>query len=394
MNNLTFSPTRHKLAQAVALGILSMAASSVQATNYTFSDLGTFSGAYAGTNSFFTAINNLGQVGGNSVVSPGDVATQAYVWNGGARTQLDGMPGQVAGAGNQVLGMNNVGQIVGMNTDVAGDVLTAVLWDGTTATALEDGGRGGAFGINDLGQSAGAYWQATNHWAAARWDAGSTTPTILNGLGGLDWEALSINNAGQAVGPAFTTDGAAMHAALWNNTTTAIDLGTLGGTNSWANQINNVGQVAGWAVLADDATQHAALWNPGSAAVDLGSLGGTSEAMAINSTGLIVGDSFLADGTTQHATLWNGIGIVDLNSYLSPELIAAGWVMVQATGINDNGAIIGWAENTNLPHAYWLVDGSFVLTPTAVPVPGAVWLFGSALAGFMGMKRRKNGQSA
>jgi len=31
------------------------------------------------------------------------------------------------------------------------------------------------------------------------------------------------------------------------------------------------------------------------------------------------------------------------------------------------------------------------VTVNAVPVPAAVWLFGSALAGFMGMKRRKNG---
>ncbi|MDP3330458.1 MAG: VPLPA-CTERM sorting domain-containing protein [Methylococcaceae bacterium] len=34
------------------------------------------------------------------------------------------------------------------------------------------------------------------------------------------------------------------------------------------------------------------------------------------------------------------------------------------------------------------------LTVTAVPVPGAVWLFGSALAGFAGMRRRKSALAA
>jgi hypothetical protein len=33
--------------------------------------------------------------------------------------------------------------------------------------------------------------------------------------------------------------------------------------------------------------------------------------------------------------------------------------------------------------------GAFLMKPTAVPVPGAVWLFDSALVGFMGEAKRK-----
>ena len=52
--------------------------------------------------------------------------------------------------------------------------------------------------------------------------------------------------------------------------------------------------------------------------------------------------------------------------------------MTAATGINDNGWIVGDATNINsgLTHA-------FLLSPTTVPVPGAVWLFGSGLIGLL-----------
>jgi len=54
-----------------------------------------------------------------------------------------------------------------------------------------------------------------------------------------------------------------------------------------------------------------------------------------------------------------------------------------ATGINDNGQITGYGANA-LGQAH-----AFLLTPSAVPIPAAVWLFGSALAGFIGFNRRK-----
>jgi PEP-CTERM motif-containing protein len=34
-------------------------------------------------------------------------------------------------------------------------------------------------------------------------------------------------------------------------------------------------------------------------------------------------------------------------------------------------------------------DYQLTISTSTVPVPGAIWLFGSALAGFMGVKRRK-----
>lgn len=75
-----------------------------------------------------------------------------------------------------------------------------------------------------------------------------------------------------------------------------------------------------------------------------------------------------------------------------------------AEGFNDYWSDIGFEEpssrwstfpfrTSNDPHAYKVfVDGNVALTPppqTPVPVPGAIWLFGTALVGFLGAARKK-----
>lgn len=58
------------------------------------------------------------------------------------------------------------------------------------------------------------------------------------------------------------------------------------------------------------------------------------------------------------------------------------------TGYAVNGAVDGYVIDTLLnvtDHTSNIVS----VTPAAVPVPSAVWLFGSALAGFLSLKRRQ-----
>ena len=55
-----------------------------------------------------------------------------------------------------------------------------------------------------------------------------------------------------------------------------------------------------------------------------------------------------------------------------------------AQSINDSGQVVGWNIDAN----GYIVD-SFVATPNATtPIPSAIWLVGSALAGLMGFGRR------
>ena len=117
------------------------------------------------------------------------------------------------------------------------------------------------------------------------------------------------------------------------------DLGTLGGQNSSATAINPAGQVIGNAETAAGAV-HAFLW-PGSGPLqDLGTLGGrNSFAAAISSAGQIVGRSGSAGGVT-HAFIYDG-SLRDLNNLIPA---GSGWELVDATGINDTGQIVGFGR--------------------------------------------------
>lgn len=85
-----------------------------------------------------------------------------------------------------------------------------------------------------------------------------------------------------------------------------------------------------------------------------------------------------------HILLWDHGTVTDLNQFFSPELIAAGWTFnTNQPFINNQGMIVGHMFNSDFTQL-----ASWSLTPTSVPVPGAVWLFGSALVGVVGLRRK------
>lgn len=98
-------------------------------------------------------------------------------------------------------------------------------------------------------------------------------------------------------------------------------------------------QVVGRAQAADG-NYYAALWDNGT----IVNLGGLGAANAINAHGEIVGTTLDAQGQST-ATLWRNGTQTDLNTFLSAQEKADGWSLVAASGINDNGWIIGLASN-------------------------------------------------
>jgi uncharacterized membrane protein len=99
----------------------------------------------------------------------------------------------------------------------------------------------------------------------------------------------------------------------------------------------------------------AVLWRGGGKISALPSLPGAQESRAesINDAGQIVGTS------GGRAVLWQNGRILDLNAHLPKD---SGWVLKDATAINNHGWIVGRGTREGIPFV-------FLLTPQAAGVP-------------------------
>jgi probable HAF family extracellular repeat protein len=138
------------------------------------------------------------------------------------------------------------------------------------------------------------------------------------------------------------------------------NLPTLGGTSSAGNSINNQSWVAGYSRLMGNQSRHAALWRDGSL-LDLGTLGGPNSSVTwnVNNTeGIIVGISQTADPEPlgeawSSAAFYSGpftVGFINLgfvweNGQMRRLPNFPGGNNGFATGANNLGEAVGWAEN-------------------------------------------------
>ena len=145
-----------------------------------------------------------------------------------------------------------------------------------------------------------------------------------------------------------------------HGTYAVTNLGSLGGTASFGSSINDRGWIAGSSDLAGDQVQHAALWR-GGVLTDLGTLGGPNSGVlwpVKNDRGVVTGISqtakadplgerwscsafFPAPTAVGHQCL----GFAWQNGVMRP-LSTLGGTNGFATGANNRGEIVGWAENT------------------------------------------------
>jgi len=129
---------------------------------------------------------------------------------------------------------------------------------------------------------------------------------------------------------------------------------TLGGATAVGTAINNRGWIGGYSTLADN-TRHAVLLRAG-ALTDLGTLGGPNSAVqwpGINNNGMVVGISFTADPDPNDAS-WSCeafMGPTDRTcrgfyweNGVMTALETLGGYNGFATGVNNKGEIVGWAE--------------------------------------------------
>src|SRR2546427_2200317 len=139
-----------------------------------------------------------------------------------------------------------------------------------------------------------------------------------------------------------------------------VELGEVGGTAGSANGINDRGWITGTDNLTGDVTSMASLWVNGST-IPLGTLGGPNSAVAFpvkNNNGVIVGISELpdADPLGENFSCWPFLGegvptgrICKGFRWQNGQRTALppfpGGYSSYATGVNNLGQVVGWAEN-------------------------------------------------
>ena len=287
----------------------------------------------AGSNSFATAVNDLGQI-----VGWGGPGSGAFLWEEGALTDLGVLPGMTSSAAE---GINASGQVVGYSSN--GAASRAFVWtaaNGMQALATLGGCCSQAFGINDAGEIVGTSTPPGNDAAthAVIWRNGVITdiqaPTFATGSS----QAWNINNAGEVVGTYFGGPGRSYR---W---TSAGGMQLLRPPTAFGDEaigINDEGQIVGWAEPAAGGNNQAYVWTDGVFA-ELGTLGGTSSvAMDVNESGQVVGrtDTGLRrSGALQHvAFLWTpGDGMRSLG-------LSSGTDYAWAFDINESGWVVGAA---------------------------------------------------
>ena len=137
-------------------------------------------------------------------------------------------------------------------------------------------------------------------------------------------------------------------------------LDSLGGTNSRGNSINNRGWIAGYSFLSGNQRRHATLWRNGSV-LDLGTLGQRDRNSSVtwpvkNNRGIIAGISQTntpePNGERWSCSAFFGgqfgftcLGFVWEDGVMRPLPPLAGGHNSFATGANNQGKVVGWAEN-------------------------------------------------
>lgn len=161
-----------------------------------------------------------------------------------------------------------------------------------------------------------------------------------------------------AIAPAQAKNGA-MHPATYQ---VAALPNPLGGTYAQGTSINNRAQVQGMATPPGDTVMHAILWQIGQSPVDMGTLGGPNSAIAWpnrNNHNIFAGISETAEQNPLGEPWSCALAVF----YLAPPtgnicggfrwqngamtaLPTLGGYEGFATGINNQGEIVGWAEDT------------------------------------------------
>lgn len=309
-------------------------------------------------------INANGHVMGSSHNGQAGSVIKAFVWDAtNGRRNLDTTPN----VSDFALDINNDNTIVGWRHD--GTTRQSIVWktlDGVTWTPelinIPGAVKAEARSIDGLGNILNRYEDSNgilyNHLITS-----SGIPHALNAdlqVGNI--EAFTIRDE-KVYGDHFNLNGEE-HGFALDITNGLIDLGSFGNAVNYSIAVesgNSGNTLVGGGYLDSDLTctvdcvplNHAMMWDATNGYQDLlPNDPQYSFATDINNPGQIVGHRFFKNLgiTIGMALIWEGGVAYDLNALN----LSAGWNLVQAHSINDNGRIVGWGEVDGIVHAFLL----------------------------------------
>jgi len=287
-----------------------------------------FLGSLDGTNSEARAMNNLGQVAGNSQVKD-QWFTRGFVWTPES-------------------GMSDIGTLGGDKTSV--------------------------YDMNDLGQVVGVSDRLGNPWNLEPNRAFRYTPGVgmldLGTLGGSNTYAFGINNRGWVAGFSTLDDyGGYEDAFRYTDELGMQDLGVpFGAWISYGYAINNSGIVVGTGVFDWDFREAAIAVSNRMASLGVLLDGHSSEALDINDRNVVVGHAYVVGpvAVEDHGFVWtSNDGMLDLN-YLTI-LPTNLYLIEQAMKINKPGQIlcVGSGNGNPVPLVLDPIPPKLTIAPNA-----------------------------
>lgn len=334
------------------------------------------------------ALNNLGQVAGNTVTPDG--IAQAFVTGPDAAGMR--LLSTSRFASSQAAGINDAGQVVGLITDLReprlpfitgpnGSGLRVLPTPGGTEVHLTD--------INNAGQVAGYWISASSHQLRGFITGPNGGPIVELGTLGGGTFAHALNDSGQVTGFSYDSNADQRVFLTGPGGVGMTDLGSLGGPHSMGFDVNDAGQVVGRSYLPGYLGSHAFLTGPdGLGMKDLGAPGlpgssiSFSEAYAVNNAAQVVGYDYYGGSVRAFVTGPEGSDKVDLNTLV--DLPEGDWLEV-ASDINDRGQVIAWSH----------LQRSYLLTPVPEPSSALFMLTGLLLLGRLrGACRRQDQRPA
>jgi probable HAF family extracellular repeat protein len=339
-------------------------------------------GSLGGTVSSGVTINNIGWAMGSSNPAA-NTSQEATLWAYGLTIPL----GTLGGPNSTVdwPNRNDSGVIVGTSETATKDPLgesfscpavfalpsgnscVGFVWQNFRMKQLPTLGGNNAIGAGINAEGLAVGWAENNvadstclapqvlQFEAVVWGPDYSKILQLPSLSGdPDGAATAINGQGQIVGISGTCDVAigaysAKHAVIWENgQPTEIKLFNGSGWNT-PMAINNLGVVAGFANVPPDVvggqlqiTWTSFIWSTEGGATNIGVLNGDaiSEATGINDEGTVIGTSFAANFTSSRAYLYKDGQLEDLNNLA---LGGSNLYLISTGDINNSGVITGQA---------------------------------------------------